>query len=151
MAPPPLTDRNPNANMAQKRKRVEVDLTGDSDQEEGNASSQKARRDLSWASAQTAPRNFSSSGAPSSSQTGPRFSSSIPFGGYRSVYGGSSTHPEAERSDWLAEDADDFDEIVGSTQEGAEGSAELILYGELASKIVGVQYYRGVANAGEHM
>jgi SWI/SNF-related matrix-associated actin-dependent regulator of chromatin subfamily A3 len=109
--------------MSQKRKRVEVDLTGDSDQEEA-ASAQKAQRGAS--------------------------SNNIHAGGYRSVYGG-STHPAAERSDWLADDADDVNEIVGSSQDGAEGSEELTLYGELAGKIVGVQYYRGVANAGEHI
>lgn len=120
---PPLTERDRNATMSQKRKRVEVDLTGDSDQEEA-ASAQKAQRGASG--------------------------NNIYAGGYRSLYGG-STNPAAERSDWLADDVDDVNEIVGSSQDGAEGSEELTLYGELAGKIVGVQYYRGVANAGEHV
>lgn len=110
--------------MSQKRKRVEVDLTGDSDQENGTSSHRVQR-------------NFSSS-------------NNVHANGYRSVYGG-STNPTAERSDWLAEDADDINEIVGSTQDGAEGSEELTLYGEMASKIVGIQYYSGMANAGEHI
>lgn len=124
--------------MAQKRKRVEVDLTGDSDKDNA-ASSQR----------NVTPRGFGNRDVyAGSSRTG--YSGSAPFSGYRNVYSGSS-HPEAERSDWLADDADDANEIVGSSQDGAEGSEDLRLYGELNSKIVGIQYYRGAANQGEHI
>ncbi|KAF2772435.1 hypothetical protein EJ03DRAFT_307496 [Teratosphaeria nubilosa] len=43
-----------------------------------------------------------------------------------------------------------MDEIVSSTQ-AAAGNDELTLYGELATKIVGVQYYCGMATAGEYI
>lgn len=103
---PPLTERDSNITMAPKRKRVEVDLTGDSDTESNKA-----------------PRHVSSN---------------VHGGSYRSVYGG-STHDPAERSDWLADDVDDINEIVGSSQNGAEESDVLHAYGDMASKIVGVQ------------
>jgi SWI/SNF-related matrix-associated actin-dependent regulator of chromatin subfamily A3 len=73
--------------------------------------------------------------------------SSHPFGGSIPV---SSQHTEAERRDWLNEDDDDINEMIGSTQvDAANGTDELHLYGDLSTKIVGVQYYRGFACEGE--
>jgi SWI/SNF-related matrix-associated actin-dependent regulator of chromatin subfamily A3 len=51
----------------------------------------------------------------------------------------------------LADDSDDIDEVIGSSQDDAAGSDVLQLYGDLPTKIVGCQYYRGNANPGEHI
>ncbi|EMC99677.1 hypothetical protein BAUCODRAFT_101663 [Baudoinia panamericana UAMH 10762] len=61
-------------------------------------------------------------------------------------------HTETEREAWLeaANDVVDVDEIVSSTQEAA-GNDELCLYGDLSTKVVGVRYYRGMANPGEYI
>ena len=60
-------------------------------------------------------------------------------------------HSEAERDAWLAEDEDDVDEIIGSTQAAAAETEELFKYGDMPAKVVGVQYYRGYASAGEQV
>jgi SWI/SNF-related matrix-associated actin-dependent regulator of chromatin subfamily A3 len=74
--------------------------------------------------------------------------SSYPFSG--NSFTGSTTHTEAERRRWLEEDEDDINETISSTQlDAANGTDELHLYGDLDTKIVGVQYYRGFASDGE--
>lgn len=73
--------------------------------------------------------------------------SSYPFSGSMPLSG---QHTEAERQDWLNEDEDEINEMIGSTQvDAANGTDELHLYGDLDTKIVGVQYYRGMASEGE--
>lgn len=59
-------------------------------------------------------------------------------------------HGTHEREAWLADDGG-FDEIVGSSQDDALGSDDMHLYGDLSTKIVGCQYYRGYSNPGEHI
>ncbi|WPH01058.1 Hypothetical protein R9X50_00389300 [Acrodontium crateriforme] len=72
----------------------------------------------------------------------------------QSVYPSSSqVHPEAERDRWLsqsAEDGSNVNEIISSTQDAADNE-QLYLYGELPTKIVGVQYYKGIASDGEYI
>ncbi|KAK4964870.1 hypothetical protein LTR66_012223 [Elasticomyces elasticus] len=64
----------------------------------------------------------------------------------------SQQHSEAERNTWLAEENDeDIDEIFQSLLDSANGSENLILYGTLDTKIVGVRYYEGYATPGEHI
>lgn len=58
-------------------------------------------------------------------------------------------HADAERNDWLNEDEDDINEVVASTQDDAEGTEQLHHYGDVDTKIVGIQYYRGFASTGE--
>ncbi|KAI7216168.1 SNF2 family DNA-dependent ATPase domain-containing protein [Hortaea werneckii] len=165
------------SNNEAKRKHAEVDLTGDSTDDD--ASQQKTQKTASRMDAQrrgeqttpgasqTSPR--SSDQAPSSSVPGqsqsynnqggyvyppgaglPR-SFASPYSSYRPEDG---THSQAERESWLVaddnEDHGDMDEIVSSTQ-GAADNDELHLFGNLPTKIVGVQYYRGIANPGEYI
>lgn len=49
------------------------------------------------------------------------------------------------------EDDDDWNQIMMSTQDDAVGIDELIHYGDIDTKIVGVRFYNGMANAGEHV
>nr|POF04824.1 isoform 2 of helicase-like transcription factor [Quercus suber] len=102
-----------------------------------------------------------SSSAPTRSQR-----NNLPTGSQRSQGDAFSStgrsHSEAERTAWLSqnpnrddgddEDDDnvDLDEIVSSTQAAADND-ELRLYGCVDTKIVGVQYYRGLATPGEYI
>ncbi|KAK5724308.1 hypothetical protein LTR15_004352 [Elasticomyces elasticus] len=65
---------------------------------------------------------------------------------------GNGMHSIDEREAWLAQDdaSVDVDEIVASTQDAAEND-DLTAYGDMPIKIVGVQYYKGMANAGEYI
>ncbi|KAI7547546.1 SNF2 family DNA-dependent ATPase domain-containing protein, partial [Hortaea werneckii] len=166
------------SNNEAKRKRADVDLTGDSTDDD-SASQQKTQKTASRINAQrrdeqttpgasqTSPG--SSDQAPSSSAPGPSQSQNnqrgyvyppdagsqrsfaSPHSSYRPEDG---THSQAERESWLVaddnEDHGDMDEIVSSTQ-GAADNDELHLFGNLPTKIVGVQYYRGIANPGEYI
>ncbi|KAK6402762.1 hypothetical protein LTR95_019030, partial [Oleoguttula sp. CCFEE 5521] len=64
-----------------------------------------------------------------------------------------SAHSHAERTAWLAapeDNEEDTDEILGSTQDNTgEGTDQLQHYGDVETKIVGCQYYRGLASPGE--
>ena len=145
-----LTERDRNQAVAWKqdgkRKRVEIDLTGDSDDSPDlDAPLRKTQK------SNTQPKN-------SQAQTGRNVSAASQHsnnnrGGYEPVYGtsglNSTQHSEAERDAWLADDEDDVNEIIGSTQAAAAETEHLEEYGTLATKIVGVQYYRGYASAGE--
>ena len=59
---------------------------------------------------------------------------------------------QQERDSWLAEEEHEAGDIVVSSQ---DGNNELIatyqLYGILNTKIVGVQYYNGLASNGEYV
>jgi SWI/SNF-related matrix-associated actin-dependent regulator of chromatin subfamily A3 len=140
-----------------KRKRVDVDLTADdtdTDTDDLDAPMKEPKRQETSSAqslqhqSQKIPTN--SNGATQRSNVTSNFRgsySSYPSGGSMPV---SSQHTEAERRDWLNEDDDDINETIGSTQEdAANGSDELHLYGDLSTKIVGVQYYRGFACEGE--
>ncbi|KAI7710312.1 hypothetical protein KC353_g9781, partial [Hortaea werneckii] len=166
------------SNNEAKRKRAEVDLTGDSTDDD-DASQQKTQKTASRINAQrrgeqttpgasqTSPRSSDqapSSSAPDPSQpqnnqrgyvyppdAGSQRSFALPYSSYRPEDG---MHSRAERESWLVADDDedhgDMDEIVSSTQ-GAVDNDELHLFGILPTKIVGVQYYRGIANPGEYI
>ncbi|CAK1367714.1 unnamed protein product [Cercospora beticola] len=145
----PLQNRDPNttnANMAGgKRKRDElVDLTG-SDDEDRNASSRKTVKVTDQTRA-PAIAPSSSSHAAARYSSGSASASAFPL----PTAFGNSQHDEGERDDWLADDAA-FNDIVGSSQDDAIGSEDMHLYGDLDTKIVGCQYYRGYSNRGEHV
>ena len=132
-----LNERDRNAQVADqnqdgKRKRVEIDLTGDSEDEAAptrkskkNSSQQQTTRN-SASAYQTPP----ASSAPHSSQP---LNRSYSQGRYESVYGSSqlnsTQHSEAERDSWLAEEGDDANEILDSTQAAAAQTEELHHYG----------------------
>ena len=63
---------------------------------------------------------------------------------------GSQRHTEAERQAWLDENEDDVDETIGSTQlDAGDGLDQLVHYGNLDARIVGVRFYSGFASPGE--
>ncbi|KAK6438488.1 hypothetical protein LTR95_005306 [Oleoguttula sp. CCFEE 5521] len=62
----------------------------------------------------------------------------------------SSRAPISRISSYNAVSRGNFDEILGSTQENTgEGTDQLQHYGDVETKIVGCQYYRGFASPGE--
>lgn len=126
-----------------KRKRIDVDLTlSDHDLEQPPA---KAGRTFkSKPETTTTPGRSHHNAAANSTSRGygnDPPSSSMPPSSYQPS--SQQVHTEAERAAWLANGEDDYDqELTDSTQDAAEGSENLQLYGELPTKIVGVQYYR---------
>ncbi|KAK5166897.1 uncharacterized protein LTR77_007626 [Saxophila tyrrhenica] len=132
-----------------KRKHVQIDLTEDSDSEDLDAAPRKAQKASTSQASQHRP-------APTYQQ---RPASGGALSGYESVYNNDpsgqsladSQHSQAERDAWLAEDDDDVFDTVASTQAAAASDDQLFYYGELAAKVVGVQYYRGHANQGEQI
>ncbi|PPJ54891.1 hypothetical protein CBER1_06022 [Cercospora berteroae] len=142
----PLQNRDPNTtntNMAGgKRKRDELaDPTG-SDDDDRNASTRKTLRVTEQTRAPAI--------ASSSTSHAPRYPSGPASAFPLPTAFGNSQHDEGERDDWLADDAA-FNDIVGSSQDDAIGSEDMHLYGDLDTKIVGCQYYRGYSNRGEHV
>ncbi|KAK3678603.1 hypothetical protein LTR78_001901 [Recurvomyces mirabilis] len=166
MAPTALSKRDANArldtaNTNQKRKRI-IDLTLDSSEDEAPAKIQKGAAAVNSRRVGNQPAAQQSDAA--TSNRTPSFingqipSSSTPSG-HQSVYEPysssaiSNAHNQAEREAWLVpddEDTVDVDEIVSSTQNAADHD-ELHRYGDLPTKIVGVQYYRGLASPGEYV
>ncbi|CAK4031216.1 related to helicase-like transcription factor [Lecanosticta acicola] len=134
-----------------KRKRVEIDLTASDDDLDAPAKMPKN------ASEQNA-RNRGRMDQPG--VTGARVpyatppTSSASRGRYESVNGTPSSslqqHSQPERDSWQQHGIteDDFNEIISSSQQDTD---YLHQYGELATKVVGVQYYRGYANSGEQI
>ncbi|KAM0723526.1 hypothetical protein Q7P37_000513 [Cladosporium fusiforme] len=115
-------DKMSASNANGKRKRVEtVDLTAD-DSDDHASKRQSARQ------------------APSSSSTHGRGGAFVPS---------ASQHGMDERQDWLDDDEDDINVLVGSSQDDAEGTDQLHHYGDVDTKIVGVRYYRGFVSRGE--
>ena len=146
-----LTERDRNQAVARKqdgkRKRVEIDLTGDSDDSDDLVAPLRKTHKNNTQPKNSQPQSGRNVSAASQHSNNNR-------GGYEQVYGPSSLnstqqHNEAERDAWLADDEDDVNEIVGSTQAAAAETEHLEEYGTLPTKIVGVQYYRGYASAGE--
>lgn len=124
----------------EKRKKVEIDLTADSD---NDAPPQKAQR----------PNVASSRPVPASSA--PRSSY---HGGYEYVYGAPTStlhhgqHSETERKAWRADEQDDVTDLVFSSTQAAAADTELLHhFANLHSKIVGVRFYNGHANPGEQI
>lgn len=134
-----------------KRKRVEtVDLTADdTDDTDHLDAPMRVSKRQNTSVAHTPKKDPGPTPAGCNNGNAPSFrGSSYPFGG--NSFPASSGHTEAERRDWLGEDEDDINEMIGSTQlDAANGTDELHLYGDLDTKIVGVQYYRGFACQGE--
>ena len=142
-----------------KRKRVEiVDLTGDSDTDQDvplrklqkNSAQRKNIQPQGARNGSSAYQTPPASSAPRSSQP------SYNRGGYDPVYAASrpltnTQHSEVERESWLAEEDDDVDEIIGSTQAADARTETLFHYGDLPTKIVGVRFYDGYANPGEQV
>ncbi|KAL9128395.1 MAG: hypothetical protein Q9217_002919 [Psora testacea] len=59
---------------------------------------------------------------------------------------------QEERESWVQEEEHEAEDIVISSQDGNdEGTTTYQLYGVLSTKIVGVQYYRGLASNGEYV
>ncbi|KAK5136803.1 hypothetical protein LTR08_002099 [Meristemomyces frigidus] len=132
-----------------KRSNATIDLTGDSTDDDAPAP--KTQR----VAPQTATQNGEHSANATAHQTAPASSAPSASQRYRpfaSSGTADSQHSQAEREAWLATnvDADDLDEVMSGTQDAAEND-QLQLYGDLPTKIVGVQYYRGIANAGEYI
>ncbi|KAK4580025.1 hypothetical protein LTR86_000227 [Recurvomyces mirabilis] len=141
MAFTPLSKQDANvridtANTDQKRKRV-VDLTLDSSEDEAPAKIQKGAAAINARRAGKQPACQRAT-PPASSRQAPR---RIAPDGHESVYGPHpnsaifNAHSQAELS---------------STQNAADQD-ELHRYGDLPTKIVGVQYYRGLASPGEYV
>ena len=138
---------------------MEIDLTGDSDsddtpvakEQKKAANSNAARKAQSQQHGDAAAYHTPpASSAPKSSQTGYQSDQ------YELVYppqiSAENQHSLAERETWLADnDGEDFNQLIGSTQAAAANTEQLHRYGDLNTKIVGVQYYRGHANAGEQV
>lgn len=166
-----LTERDRNGKVMpkrkdEKRKRVEIDLTGDSDSDDQRASkvpkstvTKNAERNST--SKQQGDGTSAYHTPPASSV--PRSSASSFQNSNRSQYGygsiqipADSQHSQADRDAWLANDEDDeedyFNELTPtSTQANAANTEQLHHYADLPTKIVGVQYYRGYANPGEQI
>lgn len=122
--------------QSRKRKRVEtVDLTAD-DSNDSNTPVRATKR----------PHN-SQDQAPTPSTDRDR--SPFSFSGMP-MPGSSQRHIETERQAWLDENEDDVDETIGSTQlDAADGIDQLVHYGDLDARIVGVRFYSGFASPGE--
>ena len=163
-----LTERDKNKMVAKgkdgKRKKVEIDLTGDNDTDHLDAPPKKTQKNAAnYNKEQKKSGTHNSSTASAAYQTPP--ASSVPKSSqpsnsqssrYESVYNPTQTqadmqHSQVERNAWLAEDEDDVNEIIPSTHQAATDTEQLHLYGDLPTKIVGVQYYRGYASAGEQI
>ncbi|KAF2716851.1 SNF2 family DNA-dependent ATPase domain-containing protein [Polychaeton citri CBS 116435] len=153
MARSPQSSRK---NPKGKRKRVEVDLTADSDEE---VQAQPKKQQQSSQNSNDRTDSVLSSGLPYSSQSRSSHSTVAvnnfrPNNGYQHVYSSpyglpDTTHSEAERESWLTQEDDaTADEVVGSQSDSSE---DLQLYSEINTKIVGVRYYNGYANPGEHV
>lgn len=101
-----------------KRKRVDVDLTADDDTDDDSGAPLKdrkvgqanARRNNGVGSMPTPPPSSATLRDPNAATPSTR-----------------SSHSVRERSAWLAHDHDDVNEIVGSSQDDAEGSDQLHL------------------------
>ncbi|TKA27402.1 hypothetical protein B0A50_05014 [Salinomyces thailandicus] len=158
-----------------KRKRATIDLTGDSDGSGDEAprreAQRKVRKTASRLNDELSSAPASGRGAAGAYRTPPASSNSPPSSSApgasqsdtnRRVYSPydvpgqptQGTHSHDERQAWLARDdeagGDLIDEIVSSTQSATEND-DLRLYGDLPTKIVGVQHYRGMASPGEHI
>jgi SWI/SNF-related matrix-associated actin-dependent regulator of chromatin subfamily A3 len=123
-----------------KRKRVEVvDLTAD----DGNDARQL---DTPVRQPKRPHNSHYQAPTPSSARDRSSFSSS----GMPMLVSGSQQHTEAERQAWLDENEDDVGETIGSTQlDAADGIDQLVHYGNLDARIVGVRFYSGFASPGE--
>lgn len=139
-----------------KRKRVEIDLTADSDDSEDQVAPLRKTQKNSAPRKDVQPQG--SRNGPSAYQTPPASSAlrlSQPSYNREPIYTSrpfaNTQHSEAERNSWLAEEDDDIDEIIGSTQAADARTETLFHYGDLPTKIVGVRFYDGYASGGEQV
>lgn len=124
-----------NSERGGKRKRIEIDLTGDGGPTASPAT--KAQRSSNSSDGNAV--------APSASASTGRYKSVYPFGSY-----GNHQHPQNARDSWLDDnDEDDINDTIDSTQATYEATDRLHHYGNIEAKVVGVQYYRGLASSGE--
>lgn len=141
-----------------KRKHVEIDLTGESDSEDADAPLRKTKKGSTQYS-KTSHTQDAHNGSPAyqtpPASSAPRSSQPVNRGDsqsrYESVYSSSTLHREAGRDAWLAEDDNDVNEIIASTQATAVQTEQLHHYGDLHNKVVGVRFYNGYASAGEQV
>lgn len=132
-----------------KRKRVEIDLTGDSDDDQPafklprafsdkntQPSSSQNQRSQGASAYQTPPLSSATTSSQSSFPSSIRYESAY----YSSRIPADSQHSQTERESWLADDDEDVNEIIG-TQSGAFDGEQLFHYGDLPTKIVGCRYY----------
>jgi len=146
-----------------KRKRVQIDLTEDSDDSQDLDAAPRKKVQKAAVDKNASTRQSSQGSIPTTSQKPPHGSaprSSQPTGPsrYESVYNSfgshalaSTQHSHEEREAWLAVDDEDVFATVNSTQAAAAGNDDLFHYGEMSAKVVGVQYYRGHASQGEQI
>ncbi|KXT04400.1 hypothetical protein AC578_3573 [Pseudocercospora eumusae] len=125
-----------------KRQRIQGDLTNSDGEAEAIAPWKKARN-----VSDTATVNYSRQQPTPPQSSVP--SSSARSAYYNSSYGLPNTHSQAERNSWLADE--DANEVIASTQFAADGTDEYQHYGDIPTKVVGVRYYSGYANPGEHI
>jgi len=162
-----LRQRDANSNMASretnaKRKHVAIDLTGDSDDDDRASKARKSSATNSkrhgYNQSQTRPGASAyltpASSAPSSSWRRNE------NGQWEKVHVAAQHHPRnqysrAERQSWLndnEEGNDDWNELMPSSTQAAAANTDLLHhYGDLPTKIVGCQYYRGNASQGEQI
>jgi hypothetical protein len=131
-----LNERDRNAQTIEKhqdgkRKRVEIDLTGDSDDDAPLAKTKKnASQQQTGSNSASAYQTPPVSSVPRSSQP---LSRSYSQGRYESIQGSSqfnsTQHSKAERESWLAEEGDDANEILDSSQAADAQTEQLHHYG----------------------
>lgn len=162
----PFRDLTPNAKHPpddrSKRKRVDIDLTGenenvihstddddDDDDEDDDISSldlprkKQKTRHATRPTYQIARERQSQPVGSASDQAG---APGLPS----SSFGPEQRHQD-QRDSWLAEDDADVNEIIESSQDNAEGTEQLQLYGVVNTKIVGVRFYDGFATVNERV
>jgi SWI/SNF-related matrix-associated actin-dependent regulator of chromatin subfamily A3 len=134
----PASQKTPD--QSGKRKRVEiVDLTADDSNDTKHLDTP----------VREAKRPHASNRQPPPTPSTARDRSSFSYGGMP-LLSGSQQRTPAERQAWLDENEDDVDETIGSTQlDAADGIDQLVHYGNLDARIVGVRFYSGFASPGE--
>lgn len=142
-----LQERDRNKGRNGKREHDVIDLTDDEPPAKVQRSAAAFNAQRNAPPRTTANITPPASSAPRSSQSAGR---NAPSFSQLPTY---TLHSETERESWLAEDDDDddLDAAMPSTQAAAVNYEQLHLYGDLPTKIVGVQYYRGFASAGEQI
>lgn len=132
-----------------RKRKVEIDLTGHSDFDDQPTS--KTQKGTSQSQTQRNGNNAPYPTPPVSSVAKSSQSSPQNRSGSQSLYGYSAAdqqHSQAERNAWLAEDddEDDYDQLFSSTQSAAANTDQLHHYGDLPTKVVGCRYYNGWVN-----
>jgi SWI/SNF-related matrix-associated actin-dependent regulator of chromatin subfamily A3 len=134
-----------------KRKRAETDMTKSDDvtakDDESRRSAKSSRRDSSRSNLPAEPSVVAQNRAASNHQQDDRRERPFTTG----FSAPAQSHSDVERAQWLADDEGDIDELVASSQAVSNDNDHLFLYGDLPTKVVGIQHYTGLANQGEHI